>query len=146
MDSAYDLPESFGLRILRVQSRPPLADDAIASINIERLVHDRTPADVERVVRPNLMIIPTPCFDGPASIGHPEKPALTRTRVPQPSVDAFDECILDWFARRAEPPMDPTYIGPPITRFPGLIWTVIEHDLGRNAALTHHPLSHVDAG
>jgi hypothetical protein len=55
-----------------------------------------------------MVIIIAPGFDGSAGLGEAQKDMLVKTLVAQTAVERFNECILDWFARRDVVSVEPS--------------------------------------
>jgi hypothetical protein len=88
----------------------------------------------ERAVRPDLVVVLTPCFDLAARVVERNEEVLIEAFVAQPSVEALDESVLNRFARFDELDPHPALVGPLVERPPGELRAVVGLDHGRQSA------------
>lgn len=79
-------------------------------------------------MRSNTIVIDPPGFDFCFCIPQISEPVFVQTLIPELSVEALDEGVLDGFPRADEMKCDSSLIGPGIQGFAGEFGTVVDHD------------------
>src|SRR5690606_8594627 len=98
----------------------------------------------ERLVRPDVVVIAAPRFDRAPCVAEAPEPMLAQALVPEAPVEAFDERILDWFARLDEVQLDAFLVGPGVEGLTGELRAVVDDDAHGQTTLLLQALQDVD--
>ena len=83
----------------------------------------------------NVVVVPSPSFDGSPRVVHGEEPVHVQAVVPERAVEALDEAVLGGLARLNEVDLDPLRVGPGIERPARELRAVVRDDDLRQAPL-----------
>lgn len=98
----------------------------------------------EAAMRPGVVVVDPPGFDGLASIGQADEPALVQAFVAEPPVEAFDVGVLHGLARLNEGERDAAGVCPLVERAPGELGAIVHHDRLRQSADAGQPIERSD--
>src|SRR5690606_32852867 len=85
-------------------------------------------AAVQRAVWPHLVVVLPPSLDDSPGILEIREPVHVEALVPEPPVEALNECVLDWFARPDEVDRHRRLVGPLVEGLAGELGAVVTDD------------------
>src|SRR5215211_4871462 len=98
----------------------------------------------ERAVGSGPIVVQPPGLDELARVSQAEEPVLVQALVPQPSVEALHERVLDGLAGRDEVQLDARRVRPLIEHPTGQFGAIVQHQLPWGAAFAHHLSQYLD--